>query len=791
VLSVAKLARGRERYYLSTVASPGETSPTLTEPEGRWLGRAAASLGLAGTVEGPVLRALLEGVDPGSGEALSLQHSRIRVAAFDCTYSTPKSVSLLHALGPLEVCGQVRAGHEAAAMAALGYLERRGARVRRTLARGEARSVVPAEGFAAAAFLHRSSRAPDPHLHSHVLVANLGQGPDGRWSALDGRGLFLELRAARDLYETQLRFELTCRLGVSWRELTGAWADIAGVEPSVRRAFSRRSIEIEAALMVAGRSSPHAARIASVRTRPEKDLTTSYEELVSGWRERAYRLGVSDGRFASLVGRGSAVPAVPADRWAEHALGEDGVAARSGSCSRSDLIRSRCSSLPSGASVADVERDVDELVAGGRLVRVPAPMQALGRRLRGASGRSIPGGADEPQYTTPAILAINERLTRAVRNRPGAVTILAYPPGGRLAALDAIGALVSQRNGSIVALAPGRAAAASFESATGIAAAPFAAAFAAGGVRRPARDASACVAGVVVLAEAQRLGPWELSAVVEASLAAGGRVVLFAPSSALATQFCTAAVLSPHLDRFAPVDPGGKRPTAPERELHEMERHCFGGREVVIAADGRAAREAMLDAWANPPARGQRPLLVARDDAVVRALRSAVEEAGGSPGEVLEARRLTDPFACGRSEGGLVVLGALPAGARTGASTLPPAQCVHVAIAPPDASPGERLGRAAEVARPVYLVSELGEVPTRAPERSAWRAGAAVIETFRRRWSIEDPIRAFPAPGALRELGSVAVSDLAETRLMAREAARALELATPHRRGRTLDPPGR
>jgi len=88
VLSVAKLARGREGYYLSTVASGREETGAFIEPDGRWLGQAAAALGLSGAVDGPVLRLLLEGVDPVTGEVLSARHDRVRVAAYDCTYST-------------------------------------------------------------------------------------------------------------------------------------------------------------------------------------------------------------------------------------------------------------------------------------------------------------------------------------------------------------------------------------------------------------------------------------------------------------------------------------------------------------------------------------------------------------------------------------------------------------------------------------------------------------------------------------------------------------------------------
>jgi conjugative relaxase-like TrwC/TraI family protein len=67
------------------------------------------------------------------------------------------------------------------------HLEREACRARRGA--GGARQAV-GEGFVAAAFRHRSSRAGDPLLHTHVVVANATRGPDGRWTALDGRELY-------------------------------------------------------------------------------------------------------------------------------------------------------------------------------------------------------------------------------------------------------------------------------------------------------------------------------------------------------------------------------------------------------------------------------------------------------------------------------------------------------------------------------------------------------------------------------------------------------------------------
>ena len=70
---------------------------------------------------------------------------------------------------------------------ALGYLERVAAHGRRGA--GGAVS-IEGSGFIAAAFRHRTSRAGDPQLHTHVLIANLVEGVDGRWSALDGRAIY-------------------------------------------------------------------------------------------------------------------------------------------------------------------------------------------------------------------------------------------------------------------------------------------------------------------------------------------------------------------------------------------------------------------------------------------------------------------------------------------------------------------------------------------------------------------------------------------------------------------------
>ncbi len=62
------------------------------------------------------------------------------------------------------------------------------------------------DGYMAAVFTHRTSRAGDPQLHTHVLVANkVRASSDRHWLALDGRELFEVQKAAGLVYKAGLR----------------------------------------------------------------------------------------------------------------------------------------------------------------------------------------------------------------------------------------------------------------------------------------------------------------------------------------------------------------------------------------------------------------------------------------------------------------------------------------------------------------------------------------------------------------------------------------------------------
>ncbi|MCB0922880.1 MAG: relaxase domain-containing protein, partial [Actinobacteria bacterium] len=149
------------------------------EPRGVWLGDAAGMLGLAGEVDDDAFLAVMAGMDPRrSDRHLGRACDETSVRGFDVTCSAPKSVSVMFGLGDAAVRGEVLAAHDAAVAALAGWIERH-AHTRYRIG-GEV-AVVDAEGIVAAGFRQHTSRALDPQVHTHLVIANRVKSPDGRW----------------------------------------------------------------------------------------------------------------------------------------------------------------------------------------------------------------------------------------------------------------------------------------------------------------------------------------------------------------------------------------------------------------------------------------------------------------------------------------------------------------------------------------------------------------------------------------------------------------------------------
>ncbi|HUI05109.1 MAG TPA: MobF family relaxase [Acidimicrobiales bacterium] len=354
MLRVAKLAKGGHAYYFAVTPGTG----TGVEAAGRWVGRGPHAFGLRGPVTEAALGAALAGDHPVSLARLGPSHDRVVVGGFDLTFCAPKSVSLLHALGAPEVSAAVREAHERAVDAAVDYVERHALAVRRP----DGGVIVPqaAHAVAGACFVHRVSRALDPHLHSHVVVPNLGRDRAGTFSALDGRGVYAHRSTVDALYHVQLRHELTTRLGLSFEPARNGRADVAGIGVEARRVFSQRAVTIAEHLAARGLGGSRARDIAGHATRPRRDLRRSPDDLRGRWEERARAVGLSARRLSEVVDR---VPRRAGPGPEE--LAPDGVAAAlagRSTAARRDVVRAWCHALPAGAPAAAVERVADRLL---------------------------------------------------------------------------------------------------------------------------------------------------------------------------------------------------------------------------------------------------------------------------------------------------------------------------------------------------------------------------------------------------------------------------------------------
>jgi conjugative relaxase-like TrwC/TraI family protein len=401
MLSIARIGRGQERYYLDKVAKGAEEYYTHGgEAPGRWWGGGASALGLLGVVDEDDIAAVLDGINPDDHVALVQgAGSERRRVGFDLTFSAPKGVSLLAMMGTAHIAGVTAAAHDDAVAQALSYLEANAAFTRR--GHGGAKR-MGTSGFVGAAFVHRSSRAADPQLHTHVLVANLVHGNDGRWSSLDARGLFGYGRTAGFVYQAVLRANLTRDLGLRWAPVRSGMAEPAGFSTAQLRQFSTRRAQIEAALDEYGASSAKAAQVAAYRTREAKDLSITPESLAERWAVRAAEVGLDQEAMAAMCGPGrvAGLNSTTAEVFSR-LLSPAGLTATDAAFDERDVIRALAESAPDGITLDELSETTAVLLADPEVV---------------ALGASDPR-TSTPLYSTVDMLAIEAALLAGAQRR--------------------------------------------------------------------------------------------------------------------------------------------------------------------------------------------------------------------------------------------------------------------------------------------------------------------------------------------------------------------------------------
>ncbi len=512
MLSVAKLTLGQEAYYEQQVAGGlDDYYAGRGESPGIWAGSGSAELGLVGVVEDGDLGTLLRGVNPANEEPLRtpVRERTIRVrtldvesgewreeqkqfaplSGYDLVFSCPKSVSLLHALTDDErVRREISEAHEASWQAALGYLEREACVVRRGKG-GRLRE--HGDGFVAATFRHRTSRAQDPHLHTHVIVANMTRAPDGEWRALDGEAILKTYRLAGGyLYEAQLRHELALRLGLEWTQPVKGMGELVEIPEEAIRAFSTRRQSLLEHMEALGTEGFAAARVAALATREAKEHV-DLPRLREQWKARAAEHGFGNRELEALVhAQPPARERLDPEQLTPALFGRDGLTATRTTFTMAELVRAVAGSLRQGATVDEVLHTADqfsrfpgiELVESEEVPGRPArfttrELLALEREAveLAVAGRDSDAPKPDRKTLLRSLLQAREltneqrRLVLDASSSPDRVVCVVGVAGaGKTTALQALADAHREHELTVVGAAPSGCAADELENATGI-----------------------------------------------------------------------------------------------------------------------------------------------------------------------------------------------------------------------------------------------------------------------------------------------------------------------------------
>ena len=159
-------------------------------------------------------------------------------AAFDLTFSAPKSVSIAMTID--QFSEDMHRAHDEAVSYVLSEIEKNdiGYRVKRN----GISTYHHSDNMLVAKIKHDLSRAADMQLHTHCLIQNKTRCEDGKFRALDNRNLYVNRilrgqqyrnRLAKNLMEKGYEIEVSNREKGEWR--------LKGITQEMEDAFSKRT----------------------------------------------------------------------------------------------------------------------------------------------------------------------------------------------------------------------------------------------------------------------------------------------------------------------------------------------------------------------------------------------------------------------------------------------------------------------------------------------------------------------------------------------------------------------
>ena len=396
MMSIAKVGVGNADYYESRIGrSPEGYYTGRGDSPGVYFGQLAERLEAEGEALPGALKRLLDGQHPLDGTALRrplADTSSAHVGGFDLTLSCPKDVSIHALVGPAEQRAAVNdivsavAEETVAAMAHSAGWSRRG--------RGGATKSFTGE-LGGIRYVHPDSRAHDPNLHMHFIVANM-QCVDGKWLTLDGRPLYSMVKAHGMLFQAMLRAECARELGWGFDDLTpDGQATLRGFPAELRELFSKRRSQVlresrrrqddytdETGRELGGKALTKLNAHAVLTTRARKGEPVDLDDREAAWIQEAAEAGFDLAELRNCYGASGPRAAIVPDEVVAMAIGK--LSADKPSWKVGDAMQAVLAELPvvaaesSGDVVDIVTRLTDRVLDDFSVIEGGQPYEVVG-----------------------------------------------------------------------------------------------------------------------------------------------------------------------------------------------------------------------------------------------------------------------------------------------------------------------------------------------------------------------------------------------------------------------------
>ncbi len=447
-----------------------------------WFGKGAESQGLEGAINQDDYDRVLGGITPdgvqlGRTVAGENQHR----PAVEYAFTPPKSVSVL-AL----VAGDARIidAHNQAVAETLADIEKNAIQTR--VAQNGQTVSVNTGNMIAANFIHTTSRAGDPNLHTHSLIMNMTEKPDGSYGSINFDVMWNDIKELYgEAYSVRLAKKMSELGYVVLAKGKNSEYEIAGVSQEMIDTYSKRRAAIVHAMDELGVEGAKEAEKANVMTRTSKTHLT-FSELRDTWKEEAKDRYI-DLKQVVEEAKSNAKQFSP-EVLAENSknalhLAIDHMQQREAVFSNKELISQARNFSVGSITTEDLQREYSRLVESGELITdkkqtllTTKGMLALENdnllRIEFGKNAVAPIGGVERIKDIQEKYTLNDgqlaAVTTGLYSEDRYIGIQGWPGVGKTVAMAAAKEVVEGQGYQIIGLSPSATAAAQLENESGI-----------------------------------------------------------------------------------------------------------------------------------------------------------------------------------------------------------------------------------------------------------------------------------------------------------------------------------